>query len=99
MKEGFFNKVLDKAEERMERVSDRVTKEFKNTLPFDTEEISRTQMLQNYEMLNTKPDMIMHFVEKYGIETVKGFVQEMEDEKLRRSYDKRTTEGKFYAER
>jgi hypothetical protein len=56
MKEGRYDRVLARMLTRVERVSDRVTSEFKGTRPFDKKPVSTVDQIAQYMSLT--PDVV-----------------------------------------
>ena len=82
IKEGYANRIMGKIEARVERVSDKMAKEFKGIQPFDTERVSPEQQLRDYEQL--RPQDIVNMIRQYGPDAVDKFIYENEQLKQRR---------------
>ncbi len=76
MKDNLYDKIMDKTYSRIEKVSDRISHNFKNVKPFNKEPISEKDMLDSYGML-TSPDM-EDLIKRYGYDEVNDFIGELE---------------------
>lgn len=82
MKEGIYGEALLGAVKVIKDVSDSLIKEFKGVKPFDTEEVSQSQMLQSYD--NITPLQMDEMVQTYGADTMSKVIQVFEELKRRK---------------
>ncbi len=75
MKEGIYNRVLARMTNRIERVSDRMAKEFKNTRPFDQQPVDPRESLMQFSKMT--PQDIMGMRQHFGNEVVDDYLLNM----------------------
>lgn len=84
MKKNRYDRVTDRMLARIERVSDKMTQEFKNTNPYDKEPISEDQQLSEYMAMT--PETMDERLQRDGIEATNAWIEEMEDIKAKQQY-------------
>lgn len=95
MKEGIYNKALNQIVNTAEKASSIVEDNFKGARPFDQTKITQGQMYDYY--LNMPQEDLYYFIERHGLDVVRGWANEMEQYGYGKKFDKRTIEGKEYA--
>ncbi len=76
MKEGRYDRVLNKMMQRIEGVTDKLVGEFKSTKPFDTKPVSTKDRIYDYVQLT--PQDIQFARQHFGNEVVDTYLQNME---------------------
>jgi len=79
MRENPFDRIVDKTMARVERVSNKIGRDFKNMKPFDKEPVSDEDMLASYDMLT--PEDMGSLIQYHGEEALNEFIGEMEMKK------------------
>jgi len=80
MRDNPYDKALERTLGLIDKVSDKIGRDFKGVKPFGKEPISKKKLLEFYNQL-TNEDM-EYFIQEHGEETVNQFIQDMEVEKL-----------------
>jgi len=82
IREGRYNKIMTIMEKRINSVSERVAKEFKNTRPFDKELVDNKQRLYEYDQIPEEQKQFgrQNFPDEYAM-------YEEDIEKIRRRYN------------
>jgi len=83
MRKNRYDRIMDKMLNRIERVSDKMAKEFKGTNPFDKEPVSNDEALYEYE--NMGYEKFEQIANTQGLEAAVGWRDEMEALKQRRA--------------
>ena len=73
---GLYDKVLDKLHQRRQGVRQKLYMQYKGQKPFRMEPIPNDKMVQIYENMNDED--VVYAVQKYGEDTVRAFVGDME---------------------
>lgn len=84
MKRNRFDRINDRMLARIERVTDRMTREFKDTNPFDKELVSDDEKIQRYD--NTTQEQWMGLMTTHTPADVEEYKNSMEDLKRRKRY-------------
>ena len=82
MKKNRYDRINDKILNRIERVSARMTREFKGANPFDKEPVSKEEILYYYNQLT--PEKMNELIQTHGRDTVNQMIAEMEGLKRRK---------------
>ena len=75
-KPNLYERALNGVEEVVNRVSESISKDFKDTKPFDTDEIPMKDMVKYYQSLSE--DDMYWLIGKHGEEKVNDLIFEME---------------------
>jgi len=84
MRHNRYDRINDRMLSRIERVTDRMTREFKNTNPFDKEPVSDDEMIRRYD--GTTKEQWMELMNTHDPADVEQYKNEMENLKRRRGY-------------
>ena len=87
MKSNLYDEALNGVEDIVGQVSDSISKELKNTKPFDKKQISNDELLYYYTTLT--PDDMDYLMSKYDRDTINDFIFDMEQVKSRRQNNAR----------
>lgn len=84
MKRNRYDRISDKMLARIERVTNRMTREFKGTVPFDKEPVSEDKQLAEYMNMNTQ--MMDERMQRDGAEATNMWIENMENLKNKRGW-------------
>ena len=82
MEESRFERVLAKMMTRVERVSSKISADFKNVKPFDTEIVPMDEQLYDYETRGY--ELYQQIAREQGIDAAEEWMNKMEEAKKRR---------------
>ncbi len=89
MKDNVYDEVLKRTLERVESVTDTISKNFKGVKPFDKKPIPPREVRRAYDSLSV--DDMKFLIQRHGQEKVNQFIGEMETE-AQGEFDARATD-------